>query len=62
MISLANLNLNIPILLLTLIGVVGNKIDGLSLLSEDFDESLQKELIPCIGDRLIFIKVLRELK
>ncbi|UJR19801.1 hypothetical protein I4U23_022934 [Adineta vaga] len=39
-----------------------NKIDGATLLSEDFTESEQKELIPCIRDRVIFKKALRELR
>ncbi|CAF1651699.1 unnamed protein product, partial [Adineta ricciae] len=39
-----------------------NKIDGTTLLSEDFTEVEQKELIPCIRDRVIFKKVLRELR
>ncbi|CAF1024276.1 unnamed protein product [Adineta ricciae] len=39
-----------------------NKIDGATLLSEDFTEIEQKELIPCIRDRVIFKKVLRELR
>ncbi|UJR19663.1 hypothetical protein I4U23_022798 [Adineta vaga] len=39
-----------------------NKIDGATLLSEDFTEIEQKELIPCIRDRVIFKTALRELR
>ncbi len=49
-------------LVLTFIIVVDSGIDGTTLLSEYFDENIQKELVPRIKDRITLKKVLHELK